>query len=253
MRLFYSRSILLFVFCCLAVQTFSQADVARKRVRFSVNAAVLANKSFSHYNKSIHKDPVHYSSSPTRIKINNNYKPGFCIGFGSEFGRSRTVSFILGLSVSVTQAEYRLKESYYVPSPEFYVNRSKYAEVRVLKTMTLANLEAGCKIKLLKKLYFQHSFLIQKVVYDNDKQTGTLFYNESSYYPDSPQAPANYAIRTTEPFNKTSGTNTGLIASVKLMLSYKLNQRYEVFVSRSAAFTMHYRLPLWGAGLAVNL
>ena len=91
---------------------FSQNDSAKKWLHFSVNASLIANKTFSGFSDSYQPNAYpYYALYVTKIRNAPQYSTGYSFGITSLLGKKSKFNFILGASISSTQSKRH--ESYY--------------------------------------------------------------------------------------------------------------------------------------------
>lgn len=171
------------LFCFLLVVTprcFSQKDSASKFLRVSLDAAMILNKTFSHFEEpstSNHHSTAEYSE----FKNSPAYLPGISFGLTGRMGATERCVFVFGLSASITQARYHFYD-YSYQEGQGYTGKSWTTELDINKSSVYLNYEIGCRFRIFKKLFFQQTFIINQNAQTIQKENGIKTSREFSYY-----------------------------------------------------------------------
>jgi len=242
-----------YVFLFRPVSLDAQSDSAKKWLRFSIDAEIIVNRSFSNYTKPSYGSRFS-SESITMTKGAPKYLPGFSLGFTSILGKANSGYFIFGISASFTQARYNLSQSSYYPG-EGYSSKSESTNLDISSQFINLNYEVGYRFKIFKRFLLQQTFFVNQNVQTIQKENGTKTSVESSYYTTSAGGwfPIYY-YRTDEAIHRTENFHDGSNLSIRVKAFYQFRIKKKeslIFVYRN--FTVNDKLPWWGFGFSVVL
>ena len=84
---YFFRTLFIILFFLLQLCVFSKTDSTQKRIRFFVNASVIANRSYSHFENSNQR--FGHSGEVVISEDGKGIMPGFSLGFNAVFGKSK--------------------------------------------------------------------------------------------------------------------------------------------------------------------
>lgn len=231
----------------------SQSDTSgRRSVWLMINAAMIANDSYSHFKESQSSD--HFSSSNlSPIPYGPHNSLGYNVGAYAIFGTSNEVKFVCGLSISSTGAKYLYHSSSTDPN-NGSISKARIIDETITSRYAFFNFENGIKIHTYEHFSFMPSFVLNLFPFVRQEISGTQTDIEIGTFPNLPGAPQSYSIQSVQEFNTTQSFRDDSQASLRLTVYYEFKLKtinYNAFIFRNIG--IGFKLPWWGFGASVIL
>ncbi len=224
-----------------------------KFFQFSANGGLVLNNAYSHFEKPS-TSQGHFSREKIEPLGGDIIKPGFWLGLNTVLGR-RKRKFVAGLSLSLTEYQYKYISSYNEPYRSLRfpsAQKRSVSNIDVYGRTLCVNYELGIRRRLSHPFSIQHLLVIQSVAKGTERLKGNSTDIWETNYPNLPNAPPNFYYSETTAINRKKTSTYGALACYRFTLFVNLQvkkRNFELMFFRNIALSYRISVPLWGIGI----